>query len=48
MSDSPILTLDGNVDIYEKADILGVWIYNVKQFIYALEESGPLETVLTL
>ena len=24
------------------------WIYNVKQFIYALEESGPLETVLTL
>lgn len=48
MSDSPTLTLDGNVDIYENADILGVWIYNVKQFIYALEESGPLETVLTL
>ena len=36
MSDSPILTLDGNVDIYENSDILGVWIYNVKQFIYTL------------
>lgn len=48
MSDSPTLTLDGNVDIYENADILGVWIYNVKQFIYMLEDSGPLETVLTL
>jgi deoxyadenosine/deoxycytidine kinase len=48
MSDSPILTLDGNVDIYENSDILGVWIYNVKQFIYTLEEFGPLETTLSL
>jgi len=39
MSDSPILKLDGNVDIYQNTSIVNDWVDKIKSFIYCIEDA---------
>jgi len=39
MSDSPILKLDGNVDIYQNTSIVNDWVDKIKEFIYCIEDA---------
>jgi deoxyadenosine/deoxycytidine kinase len=44
MSKSPVIELNGNVDIYKNAEILQNWVDDIKSFIYCVEDMSQIDT----